>query len=216
MNNIINLVKMSYSNFNAVKKTLMLSIGIFAVISIFNPTFLNMLIGMAVYSSVYQVMAYEDTYGIDNLIGYVPVTRDEYVISRYVLSFINIIIGSCICIICYYIASKYSPEQNLILDYRFTLYTGVTSAILLVSVSIPLVLKFGVIESRIISTIILLSIIMVPAFAASSLDETGVLNDIIIKMNEIGMPTIFIILNILIVVISYLISKNVYNKKEIL
>lgn len=216
MNNIINLVKMSYSNFNAVKKTLMLSIGIFAVISIFNPTFLNMLIGMAVYSSVYQVMAYEDTYGIDNLIGYVPVTRDEYVISRYVLSFINIIIGSCICIICYYIASKYSPEQNLILDYRFTLYTGVTSAILLVSVSIPLVLKFGVIESRIISTIILLSIIMVPAFAASSLDETGVLNDIIKKMNEIGMPTIFIILNILIVVISYLISKNVYNKKEIL
>lgn len=61
MKNIINLVKMSYSNLNAVKSILLISIILFIVGSIINPIFLNMLIGIIVYQMTYQVIAYEES-----------------------------------------------------------------------------------------------------------------------------------------------------------
>ena len=74
MNNIVNLIKLSFNNFLSIKKSVVLIVLCFSVAAITNPTFAVMLIGMITYVIAYQTMAYEDSYGINYLISYLPVT----------------------------------------------------------------------------------------------------------------------------------------------
>ncbi|WP_024621454.1 ABC-2 transporter permease [Metaclostridioides mangenotii] len=92
MNNVMNITKLSYTNLWSMRKMLV-SILIFIPISALNLFILNMIIPITVYNFTYQVMAYEDKDSIDTLISYLPVTKKEYILSRYVLAFINLLIG---------------------------------------------------------------------------------------------------------------------------
>ena len=68
MNNIINLTKMSLINLKAVYKQIYYIWIIWIGIAIFNPFFLNILLGISVLLTLYQVMAYEDNNNVDYLI----------------------------------------------------------------------------------------------------------------------------------------------------
>ena len=216
MKNIINLVKMSYSNLNAVKSILLISIILFIVGSITNPIFLNMLIGIIVYQMTYQVIAYEESYGIDYLIASLPVTKKEYITSRYIFGLTSTIISILIFTVTYRLVLTFSSKSYDIIDFKTMLTVGIASSIILVSVLIPSILKFGIVKGRVFITIVGLSIVMAPASLISAMAEEKEAMIFLSKINEIGIGTIFLIVSVVVMIISYIISQKIYRNKQVL
>ena len=160
MNNIINLTKMSFLNLKSVYKQISLIWIIWIGVAIFNSFFLNILFGLSILLTLYQVMAYEDSNGIDYLISYLPVKRSEYVISRYLLGIVSFLLSTIVVCIVYFISIKINTSDQIPME--ILLPTGITSAILAISIIIPLVLKFGMNKGRIFISIIVMIISTLP------------------------------------------------------
>lgn len=216
MKNIINLVKMSYSNLNAVKSILLISIIIFIAGSVINPIFLNMLIGIIVYQMTYQVIAYEESYGIDYLIASLPVTKKEYITSRYIFGLTSTIISILIFTVTYRLVLTFSSKLYDIIDFKTMLTVGIASSIILVSVLIPSILKFGIVKGRVFITIVGLSIVMAPASLISAMAEEKEAMIFLSKINEIGIGTIFLVVSVVVLIISYITSQKIYKNKQVL
>ena len=214
MNNIINLTKMSFTNLKSVYKQIWYIWIIWIGIAIYNPSFLNILLGMSVLLTVYQVMAYEDHNNINYLISYLPVKRKEYVLSRYLLGIVSILLASILLCIVYFVSTKINPQQEMSLD--ILLPTSIISAILSMSVIIPLVLKFGINKGRLFMTMIGIVVSTVPVSIMSEISEDPkTLETIMNAINALGIPVITVVTSVIILLISIAISINLYKNKEI-
>ncbi|MBS6508776.1 MAG: ABC-2 transporter permease [Paraclostridium bifermentans] len=213
MENIINLTKMSLNNLSSIIKTILIVIIVWIGIAMINQAFFNMIFGMGTYLLLMQVMAYEDTYGIDNLIAELPVSKNEYVISRYVLGIIISAIFMVLSVLIYY-------TLNSILKLDLTLgifiLIGFVTSALAMSVIIPVILKFGINKGRMVVTILTVLIVVVPTGIMTSIWENKeFVSKITNVVGNIGVPFILIISSILILIISIIISLRVYKSKEI-
>lgn len=213
MENIINLTKMSLNNLSSIIKTILIVIIVWIGIAMINQAFFNMIFGMGTYLLLMQVMAYEDTYGIDNLIAELPVSKNEYVISRYVLGIIISAIFMVLSVLIYY-------TLNSILKLDLTLgifiLIGFVTSALAMSVIIPVILKFGINKGRMVVTILTVLIVVVPTGIMTSIWENKeFVSKIMNVVGNIGVPFILIISSILILIISIIISLRVYKSKEI-
>ena len=214
MNNIINLTKMSFTNLKSVYKQIWYIWIIWIGIAIYNPSFLNILLGMSVLLTVYQVMAYEDHNNINYLISYLPVKRKEYVLSRYLLGIVSILLASILLCIVYFVSTKINPQQEMSLD--ILLPTSIISAILSMSVIIPLVLKFGINKGRLFMTMIGIVVSTVPVSIMSEISkDSKTLETIMNVINTLGIPVITVVTSVIILLISIAISINLYKNKEI-
>ena len=214
MNNIINLTKMSFTNLKSVYKQIWYIWIIWIGIAIYNPSFLNILLGMSVLLTVYQVMAYEDQNNINYLISYLPVKRKEYVLSRYLLGIVSILLASILLCIVYFVSTKINPQQEMSLD--ILLPTSIISAILSMSVIIPLVLKFGINKGRLFMTMIGIVVSTIPVSIMSEISEDPkTLETIMNAINALGIPVITVVTSVIILLISIAISINLYKNKEI-
>lgn len=214
MNNIINLTKMSFLNLKSVYKQISLIWMIWIGVAIFNSFFLNILFGLSILLTLYQVMAYEDSNGIDYLISYLPVKRSEYVISRYLLGIVSLLLSTLVVCIVYFISIKINTSDQIPME--ILLPTGITSAILAISVIIPLVLKFGMNKGRVFISIIIMIISTLPISLVSGIDKSSkMINTLMNIINNVGIPMIAIIINIAILLISMFISIKLYMNKEI-
>ncbi|MEE0933901.1 MAG: ABC-2 transporter permease, partial [Clostridium sp.] len=183
-------------------------------IAIYNPSFLNILLGMSVLLTVYQVMAYEDHNNINYLISYLPVKRKEYVLSRYLLGIVSILLASILLCIVYFVSTKINPSQVMSLD--ILLPTSIISAILSMSVIIPLVLKFGINKGRLFMTMIGIVVSTIPVSIMSEISEDPkTLETIMNAINALGIPVITVVTSVIILLISIAISINLYKNKEI-
>ena len=214
MNNVINLTKMSFTNLKSVYKHIWYIWIVWIGVAIYNPFFLNILLGMSVLLTLYQVMAYEDHNNIDYLISYLPVKRKDYVLSRYLLGIVSILLSSILLCIVYFISIKITSSQEISLN--LLLPTSITSAILSMSVIIPLVLKFGINKGRVFMSIIVMVVSTVPVSIMSGISQNSKTIDSIMNLiNNLGMPIITVIINVFIILISTVISINLYKNKEI-
>ena len=214
MNNIINLTKMSFTNLKSVYKQIWYIWIIWIGIAIYNPSFLNILLGMSVLLTVYQVMAYEDHNNINYLISYLPVKRKEYVLSRYLLGIVSILLASILLCIVYFVSTKINPQQEMSLD--ILLPTSIISAILSMSVIIPLVLMFGINKGRLFMTMIGIVVSTVPVSKMSEISkDSKILETIMNAINTLGIPVITVVTSVIILLISIAISINLYKNKEI-
>ena len=214
MNNIINLTKMSLINLKAVYKQIYYIWIIWIGIAIFNPFFLNILLGISVLLTLYQVMAYEDNNNVDYLISYLPVKKSEYVISRYLFGIISILLSLIVIVGVYFISISINPAEKMPLD--LLLPTSIISAVLSVAVIIPLVLKFGINKGRVFMSIIVMVISTIPVSIVSKLNENpDIINNIMSIISKIGLPILSIILSIVALLISIFISLKLYINKEI-
>ena len=214
MSNVINLTKMSFTNLKSVYKQIWYIWIIWLGVAIYSPFFLNILLGMSVLLTVYQVMAYEDHNNIDYLISYLPVKRNEYVLSRYLLGIVSILLASILLCIVYFVSIKINDLQGISLN--LLLPTSITSAILSMSVIIPLVLKFGINKGRVFMSIIVILVSTMPLSLMSDISQDSkTLETIMNIINSVGMPLITVVINILILLVSIGISINLYKNKEI-
>ena len=166
MENIINLTKMSLNNLSSIIKTILIVIIVWIGIAMINQAFFNIIFGMGTYLLLMQVMSYEDTYGIDNLIAKLPVSKNEYVISKYVLGIIISVIFMVLSVLIYSIL-------NSILELDLTLgifiLIGFVTSMLAISVIIPVILKFGINKGRMVITILTVLIVVVPTVIMTSI-----------------------------------------------
>ncbi|MDK2562146.1 ABC-2 transporter permease [Romboutsia sedimentorum] len=213
MNNIINLTKMSLLNLKYTSKQTWIGWVIWICVSIYNPLFLNMLFGMGVLMTLYQVMAYEDANKIDNLIASLPVKKNEYVMSRYVAGIMFLCISIIIACGIYFISSKANTNE---IKIEVLLGTGISTALLVTCIVIPMVLKFGVNKGRFLITIVNMCVIMIPSFLLENISQEPQLMETIYRfINTVSMPVIIVILNIIMLLISVTISSKSYKNKEI-
>ena len=212
MRNIINLVNLSINNFIAIKKMALFIIIAFSVASVVNPSFSTMLIGMITYVIAYQTMAYEDSYGIDYMIYQLPVTRNEYVISKYIFCILTIIGAGMLFSLIFFITKKINLVDFSGLDYKVILYMGIMSAVILVSILIPVLLYFGMKKGRMVMIFIFMIIVMMPSLAIN--DAKSIMN-IIDKLKNININLFSVVFTVIILMISYIISRFLYEKKEI-
>lgn len=213
MENIINLTKMSLNNLSSIIKTILIVIIVWIGIAMINQAFFYIIFGMGTYLLLMQVMSYEDTYGIDNLIAKLPVSKNEYVISRYVLGIIISVIFMVLSVLIYSIL-------NSILELDLTLgifiLIGFVTSMLAISVIIPVILKFGINKGRMVITILTVLMVVVPTGIMTSIwDNKEFMYKIMDIAGNIGIPFILIISSILILIISIIISLRVYKSKEI-
>lgn len=213
MRNIINLVNLSFNNFLSVKKMALFIVVAFSAASLVNPGFSTMLMGMITYVIAYQTMAYEDSYGIDHMISHLPVTKNEYVISRYVFCILTIVGAAILCSLIFFISKQMNLVDLTGIDYKIILYTGIISAFILVSVLIPVLLYFGMKKGRMAMILIFMVIVMIPSLAVN--DAQTVIN-MLNKLNELNTNLFASIFTIAILFISYFITRFLYEKKEII
>lgn len=214
MNNIINLTKMSFTNLKSVYKQIWFIWIVWIGVAIFNPFFLNMLFGLSILLTLYQVMAYEDNNGINYLIAFLPVKRSEYVISRYLLGIGSLLLSTIVIYIVYLVSIKINPLKEIPIEILLPI--SMTSAILAMSIIIPLVLKFGINKGRVFMSIIIMIITMTPIYIISDISKNPKMIDNIMNIiNNIGIPIIAILINIVIILISAFISIKLYQSKEI-
>lgn len=214
MNNIINLTKMSFTNLKSVYKQIWFIWIVWIGVAIFNPFFLNMLFGLSILLTLYQVMAYEENNGINYLISFLPVKRSEYVISRYLLGIGSLLLSIIVIYIVHLVSIKINPLKEV--PIKILLPISITSAILAMSVIIPLVLKFGINKGRVFMSIIIMAIAMAPISIISDISKNPKMIDNIMNIiNNIGLPIIVSIINIVMILISIFISIKLYQHKEI-
>lgn len=103
-----------------------------------------MLMGMVTYTTGYHTIAYEDSYVVDYLISYLPASKKEYVISRYIVNILVIIMADVLFSIIYLLAIKLNIDDYILIDYKTNLYMGVMMSVILVSVFIPIILRLGI------------------------------------------------------------------------
>ena len=225
MNNVMNITKLSYSNLWSMRKMLVLSILIFIPIGALNNLILNMIIPLTVYNFTYQVMAYEDKDSIDTLISYLPVTKQEYILSRYILALTNLLIGIVFFTLGYMfilMLKKYSFIFGIQLDIiNFGIQTtylqqgalGVISATFAISALIPFLIKFGSIKGRYISTFVIL--IFLFGALLVQVDINNVIMQTLMSISNINLILFTILITIVVIAISYIFSKTMYKTKEV-
>lgn len=213
MRNIMNLVNLSFNNFLSVKKMALFILVAFGGASLINPSFSTMLMGMITYVIAYQTMAYEDSYGIDYMISHLPVTKNEYVISRYIFCIFTIVGASILCSLIFFISNKANLVDLSGIDYKIILYIGIISAVILVSVLIPVLLYFGMKKGRMAMIFIFMIIVMIPSFAV---DDMQSVIKILNKLSEVNINLFSGVFAISILFISYFITKFLYEKKEVI
>lgn len=213
MRNVINLVNLSFNNFLSVKRMALFIVVAFGVASLVNPGFSSMLVGMITYVIAYQTMAYEDSYGIDYMISHLPVTRNEYVISRYIFGIITIFGASILCSLIFFISKKMNLVDLTGIDYKMILYIGIISAVALISILIPVLLYFGMKKGRMAMIFIFMVIVMIPSLAINDIESAmNILN----KLSGMNINFLSGVLTIIILLISYFITRFLYEKKEII
>lgn len=213
MNNIINLTKLSFINLKSLYKQIWFIWIVWIGVAVFNPFFLNMLIGLSILLTLYQVMAYEENNGINYLIGTIPVKRKEYVISRYMLGIINLMLSIMVISIVYLISTNIN---NIFIPLKVVLPIGITSAIVAMSIIIPLILKFGVNKGRVFMSMIIMIIAMAPmSIISDMIKNQEILNVISNIVRSMWFPLMVVVFNILIIIVSIIISIVLYQNKEI-
>lgn len=213
MNNIMNLTKMSFLNLKSVFKQIWFIAAMWIVVSVFNPTFLNMLFGMVIFLTIYQVIGYEDAYGIDTLVCVLPVKKSEYVFSRYLMGIIALIISIIIVSAEYFVAIKFNQD---LISLDILLVTGITVGIISMSIVIPILLKFGINKGKLIVILIMMVLMMIPSGVIEYLAESPEAMEKTIEMiNNVGIPLIAFVLNFVVLAISATISIKIYENKEI-
>lgn len=213
MENIINLTKMSLNNLSSVIKNIALVFAIWIIVSMFVPSFLGMLFSMTPYFLLNQVMAYEGAYGIDNLISTLPVKRSDYVMSRYVLGTLLVTVSMVLLLLLYFIISQFNKVD---VPLEILIITGVLISLLVISVTIPIVLNFGVNKGKIINLLVFFLIMSVGmGIMQEASSDKGSMNNIINIISSVGVPAITIIISLAIIFISMIISLKLYKVKEI-
>ncbi|MBC5629382.1 ABC-2 transporter permease [Clostridium sp. NSJ-6] len=210
MKNIVNLIKLQYNSLFALKRSLLILVlmGIFfATVQPFMIVFAG---AMFLMVSCYSLVFYEERSKMNYLIYSLPVTTNEYILSKYIFGFINTLISILISVILASIVKilGYSSEVSSMPIYAISLST-LAIGLFFLSVVQPAALVLGSEKGRYV--LVLLSVL--PLTFSTSLVQY--LPEINLTLNPTIIGILLTLVAITILLTSYFITCNIFSKKEI-
>lgn len=210
MNNIFKLVRLQFNTLFTFKKNLliMLCLSLFMLIS--GPTFIPFISGLYLMTACYNTMFYEEKSKINYLIYSLPINPKDYVLSKYIYCAINTLIAVILSALIY--AGFYIFDiKNIteVLPFSACLISSILMGLFFIVILCPVTLLLGFEKGR----YVLVILAVLPLTASPLLVE--VLPSINLTLNSGALTIIGILLAITLTLISYFISSNLFDKKEI-
>lgn len=197
-------------------KSLVIILLLFAFLTLkgeFELTFIVPLIGVMLFISTFSYDEYNhwDAYAISLPHGRQNVIKGKY-ISAIILMFILIIICFLLSLTSYFLTRQPVNDIYFIKQQINQLLVGLFSISLIINVMFPLIIKFGATNGRIWLFVIMFILIGGLGILSQYIDF-GHLDNILKPFS----PYRFVLIPLIIIIllgISYLISKKLYQKKE--
>lgn len=225
MNNIWGLIKKDLLNLSSYKTSLLILI-IFCAIAIgstgtitFVPIIVCAITGMIALST----FNYDETSQADKYILSLPVTRQDIVLSKFILAISSTIIGALLgflfTIFLVNILNIIRPDSLITLDYNNLLTTTIGAMFgisLIQSIQIPSIYKWGAEKGR-IQMFVLIFVLVVLILGISYLVMNSNFNinleDIENLMNKFGIITLILAM-IIMYYISFKLSLKIFKHKD--
>ncbi|MBS5981350.1 MAG: ABC-2 transporter permease [Clostridium butyricum] len=214
MNNIKNLLRLHYSSIFALKKTalIILALAVFMTISNNDGSMLPFGAALLVMFLNYNSLAYESNSKWDFLIYSLPVKPKEYVLSKYIFGFINVIISIIFADILYMILNMFNYLSRQDSTVGIINIAVIIIGIIVVDIVNPIAIVVGFNKARIVLTFLAIMPICFSSTIVFALSKIDFFN---INISIGIMETIVAIVGVILTTASYFITAHLYERKDI-
>ena len=209
MNNLVNLLKLQFNSLFAIKKNLIFILVFGSIFAFTQPTMITFAGAMYLMLSSYSIIFYEERSKMNYLIYSLPITIKEYIFSRYIYCLINTLIATLISSILLVIITVvgFNISNNISL-YEVSLSTAIIG-VFFTAVLMPATLLLGFEKGR----YILIFIAVFPICFSTALLE--IIPEINIHLNPTILTILSVLIGIILLLVSYFITCNIFNQKEV-
>lgn len=210
MKNLINLLKLQYNSLFALKKSLLILVVMAIFFAVFQPFMIVFAGAMFLMISCYSLVFYEERSKMNYLIYSLPITTNEYILSKYIFGLLNTIISMGISVLLASIIKfiGYSSDVNSMPIYAIALST-LSIGIFFLAIVQPAALLLGTEKGR----YILVFLAVLPITFSTSLVQ--LLPQINITLSPVILGILLTLIVITLLLVSYFITCNMFAKKEV-
>ena len=214
MNNIKNLLKLHYSSIFALKKTalIILALAVFMTISNNDGSMLPFGAALLVMVLNYNSLAYESNSKSDFLIYSLPVKPKEYVLSKYIFGFVNVIISIIFADILYMILNMFNYLSRQDSPVGIINIAVIIIGMIVVDIVNPIAIVVGFNKARIVLTFLAIMPICFSSTIVFALSKIDFFN---INISMGIMETIVAIVGVILTTASYFITAHLYERKDV-
>ena len=214
MNNIKNLLKLHYSSIFALKKTalIILALAVFMTISNNDGSMLPFGAALLVMVLNYNSLAYESNSKSDFLINSLPVKPKEYVLSKYIFGFINVIISIIFADVLYMVLNMFNYISQQDIPVGIINIAVIIVGMIIVDIVNPIAIVVGFNKARIILIFLAIMPICFSSTIVFALSKIDFFN---INISMGIMETIVAIVGVILTTASYFITAHLYERKDI-
>ncbi|KJZ86310.1 MULTISPECIES: ABC-2 transporter permease [Clostridium] len=214
MNNIKNLLKLHYSSIFALKKTalIILALAVFMTISNNDGSMLPFGAALLVMVLNYNSLAYESNSKSDFLIYSLPVKPKEYVLSKYIFGFINVIISIIFADVLYMVLNMFNYISQQDIPVGIINIAVIIVGMIIVDIVNPIAIVVGFNKARIILIFLAIMPICFSSTIVFALSKIDFFN---INISMGIMETIVAIVGVILTTASYFITAHLYERKDI-
>ncbi|POO87462.1 ABC-2 transporter permease [Clostridium sp. 3-3] len=214
MNNIKNLLKLHYSSIFALKKTalIILALAVFMTISNNDGSMLPFGAALLVMVLNYNSLAYESNSKSDFLIYSLPVKPKEYVLSKYIFGFINVIISIIFADVLYMVLNMFNYISQQDIPVGIINIAVIIVGMIIVDIVNPIAIVVGFNKARIILIFLAIMPICFSSTIVFALSKIDFFN---INISMGIMETIVAIVGVILTTTSYFITAHLYERKDI-
>lgn len=214
MNNIKNLLRLHYSSIFALKKTALVILVLAVFMTIINKDGSMLPFGAALLVMFlnYNSLAYESNSKSDFLIYSLPVKPKEYVLSKYIFGFINVIISIIFADILYMILNMFNYLSGEDSTVGIINIAVIIIGMIVVDIVNPIAIVVGFNKARIVLTFLAIMPICFSSTIVFALSKIDFFN---INISIGIMETIVAIVGVILTTASYFITAHLYEKKDI-
>ena len=210
MKNLINLLKLQYNSLFALKKSLLILVVMAIFFAVFQPFMIVFAGAMFLMISCYSLVFYEERSKMNYLIYSLPITTNEYILSKYIFGLLNTIISMAISVLLASIIKfiGYSSDVNSMPIYAIALST-LSIGIFFLAIVQPAALLLETEKGR----YILVFLAVLPITFSTSLVQ--LLPQINITLSPVILGILLTLIVITLLLVSYFITCNMFAKKEV-
>ncbi|WP_394897699.1 ABC-2 transporter permease [Clostridium butyricum] len=214
MNNIKNLLKLHYSSIFALKKTALIILALVVFMTISNNDGSMLPFGAALLVMVlnYNSLAYESNSKSDFLIYSLPVKPKEYVLSKYIFGFINVIISIIFADVLYMVLNMFNYISQQDIPVGIINIAVIIVGMIIVDIVNPIAIVVGFNKARIILIFLAIMPICFSSTIVFALSKIDFFN---INISMGIMETIVAIVGVILTTASYFITAHLYERKDI-
>ena len=214
MNNIKNLLRLHYSSIFALKKTALIILVLAVFMTIINKDGSMLPFGAALLVMVlnYNSLAYESNSKSDFLIYSLPVKPKEYVLSKYIFGFINVIISIIFADVLYMVLNMFNYISQQDIPVVIINIAVIIVGMIIVDIVNPIAIVVGFNKARIILIFLAIMPICFSSTIVFALSKIDFFN---INISIGIMETIVAIVGVILTTASYFITAHLYERKDI-